>query len=141
MKKYFFIFIVLSSKLFSQEIDNLKPRDTIYLSFKNDEQFNYVTSKEEKKGHNSRYWYQFPDAKQLSFFTLPNEKIYKKLRKQIVKDKIFGIEAIYNSGFSKSVNTMYNKKIVIYLINKYDCAKRKVSLKRVYLENVIHSEM
>ena len=141
MRKHIIIFVLFSIKLFSQDIENIKLRDTVYLSFKHGEEYNYLKSKQEKNKFSDRFLHQFPDSKQLVFFTLPNEKKLKKNRKLINLNKIFTIKSIDKLGYNESLNLFYDKKLIIYLIDNNKCNKQKVVLKRIYIENIKNQVM
>ena len=134
------ILLLLNGKINAQNIESFKLRDTIYIYFDVNQKYDDLHQKNNKKKFNESYEYVFPDGKNITFSTLQKKylEIYKK-EKTFIIDKystILRLNEFKYWGYEKILKLFYDKKFIIYLIDKKDFTKRKILIKRVFLQNL-----
>lgn len=136
--------LIFTLRCLSQNLDNLKKRDTVYLYFDEKESFVDLHLKKIKGPYNVTFLYQFPDAKGLvfnSFLTKKNEEkklVSKKNFFQNDKFKILRIEDINKIGYNNLISKFEEYKIVLYIIDKAELKKRKILIRRIFMNNKVN---
>lgn len=146
MKKHLTIFVIfISFNLFSQTIDNIKVNDTVYIIFDEKESFDDLHLKVSKNKFNEIYSCIFPDNNTLILEVLlqknSKEIFYKKKSFfEKIKLKTIKLENIQKDGYDKTLTTLFEKKVIIYIIDKAEI-KRKIKIKRAFLKNIPNIKM
>lgn len=129
----------------SQNIENLKVGDTIFLIFNKKESINKFSLKKTQGKFEVVYSFLFPENKSINFgmkYINDSEESKFLIRKaDLINRKIFKNEDFLKTNFMKLVNTLDTKKIKIFVVEKYETKKRKVILRKVVLYNTVPLEM
>lgn len=141
MKYYFsLILIIFFNTTFSQNIDSIKFRDTVFLYVDLDLKYDDLRIINIKSDKADEFTYVFPDAKKITFISYKKGKLLdckrKKKKKYIEKFKKIKIEDIHKLGYLKTIDFISKNKLIIYIVDKKNLKKRKVVLKRAYMMNI-----
>ncbi len=151
MKPFIAIFFLLiCNAILAQSIENLKYVDTVYIYFKHcSYEYKYDISETKRNRfskNNKIYHFKISKSNHVIFFyntykdfdtynknIITKNKIVKKsfLRKN--KDKILDIDFFIKNGFKETFFALYGK--VIYLIDKDEIKKGKITLKEVKISS------
>jgi len=80
MKTIFYVslFLIINSNLFSQNLKDIKLRDTIYIYFNQRDFFEDLHLKHDKFPNEEKYTFKFPDGKYLEF-----KKTFQKTKRYL----------------------------------------------------------
>jgi len=147
MYKLIVALLLVTCNIAAQDFDSLQLRDTIYVLFDEHEKFDDLHLRTYDSQITKTYSYVFPDVQYLNFLTYTNGHFTKDnlkiCKKQFYKSKpkIITINAFHSAGFNHVIQAIDKKKIVVYIIESKGLAKRKMLLKRAYMQNVIKTEI
>ena len=147
MKKILIVIFFLSFKSFAQDIAFIKKTDTIFLYFDEEIKFEDLHLLMSKNPFDEIYNYQFPDGKSLKFQVLTNARFKKDVlikRKKFLelnKNRILSIDTIHKYGFYKIAKSLDYPRKIIYILNKSDISRKKLILKKAYVNYLLNIEM
>lgn len=144
-KLVFFLIMLFYSKCFSQNLEQIKKADTIYVYFeynkKNQRHNKEVTTNTKQKYE--YYYYIFsgiPNYQSMTFLhhynSSPEERIEKKSFFKKNKDVVITFEFLTQFDLGEATQLIGNKKKV-YLIDKKDFRCGKIKLKEVKVMGVV----
>ncbi len=131
-----FILLFFSLKIFSQDLEQIKSWDTLYIHFDKTKSFDDLHLRTDENHAIKFYIYIFPDAKFLKFLAVKNEKEIK-IKKCVLekkKEKIITIETIHKIGLGSFLNAINTGRKTIYIIDSKNL-KRKITLKKAIVIN------
>ena len=117
--KTIFILLFFSIKLFSQDLEQIKSWDTLYIHFDDTKSFDDLHLKTFENKVAKTYIYYFPDAKFL-IFTAFKDYQQIKIKKCVLEkksQKIITIEDIHKIGLYAFVNATGIERKKVYIID------------------------
>lgn len=147
MFKIIIVYFIFSGTIYAQNFENLNFRDTIVLMIDTNHIMDNLIVKINKNKTNQTYTLLLSDEKSLQFlthdngiFAKENLKICRK-KTQNLKYKMFNLENLIEAGFDNVKHIIVSNKIIIYIVDVKINKKKRVLLKRAYLQHLPKIEM
>ena len=147
MYRIIIVCFIFSGTINAQNFENLNFRDTIVLMIDTNHIMDNLIVKINKNKTNQTYTLLLSDEKSLQFlthdngiFAKENLKICRK-KTQNLKYKMFNLENLIEAGFDNVKHIIVSNKIIIYIVDVKINKKKRVLLKRAYLQHLPKIEM